>query len=131
MQHRVAAPDQKVGRKPLQIRLVPHDEHTLRIGPVGDQLQQLLGRYAAGQRVELGVRPEHLQPVDPTTEGVLAGEVMQVEDHVRHQLATVAVAGGHVRVVVGAGELVPGQRCGLVVPPDGACLYVDGVLADA
>ena len=74
--------------------------------------------------VELGVRAEDLELVDPSAEGVLAGEVYVVEPFGSETLVEVQV--GEERVVVRTGrdwDAAIGEPVGLRVDPHTACFF--------
>jgi glycerol transport system ATP-binding protein len=87
---------------------------------------------AAGGRLELGIRPEHIAMVGDSAADALPVAVIAVEDHGRFRIVTGALTGGHrLKIRVGhsgTGHAVPIAAGGSIrvrFLPEHICLYRD------
>jgi glycerol transport system ATP-binding protein len=85
---------------------------------------------AAGQAVELGIRPEFVELHAGPVAGSLPASVERVEDLGNYKLVTARLAAHEVKVKVPEGRPVPAGTAHLMLPPRWTRLYSDGHLVD-
>jgi glycerol transport system ATP-binding protein len=89
----------------------------------------------AGDKLELGIRPEHVIVLGASADRGLPVAVSAVEDHGRFRIVTGALGGTEkklkIRIGHGAGRDVPvtaGTQVRVVFPPEHICLYRDSCI---
>ena len=99
------------------------DGHRIRLA---DDTPRGAGR--AGDRWELGIRPEFLQLVFDRPEDGLRAKITDVEDFGSSKIVTAAAGGNILRVRLAEEENVRGELGWLVFPPDRSLLYRNSTL---
>ena len=85
------------------------------------------GRNAQG-KIELGIRPMHLQLSSVAVDGGVPGNIKSVEDQGSHRIVNVTLDGKILRVRMAEGEPIPEGTAWLVFPPEWTRLFADGRL---
>lgn len=87
-------------------------------------------RVASAAHLQLGVRAHDLRLVPASRPNALVAQLHGVEHRGSCKVATLRTETLSLRVVCDLSQqLVPGYRYHVEIPPDGTCLYADGVLA--
>ena len=85
------------------------------------------GQRAKG-KLELGIRPLHLEVHSEAIDGSVPAEVRTIEDEGSYKILTLSLAGETMRAKLPEGRLVPSDLVWLVFPPNRIRLFADGRL---
>jgi glycerol transport system ATP-binding protein len=94
-----------------------------------DEAVAARGRGTQG-KLELGIRPMHLQLSAEAIDGGVPAQVKAVEDQGSCRIVNVTLAGKTLRARLPEGAPVPGDRAWLVFPPEWTRLFADGRLVE-
>jgi glycerol transport system ATP-binding protein len=83
----------------------------------------------AGQKTEIGIRPEYLGLNPPGGEGVPV-KILKIDDIGRHKIARVALNGCQLNVIMTETTEFTGDRGSLVIDPAHANIYIDEHLVE-
>ncbi len=82
-------------------------------------------------KMELGIRPMHLQLAAEAVEGGVPAQVKGVEDQGSYRIVNLTLAGKLLRARMPEGGRIPEGRAWLVFPPEWTRLFADGRLVKA
>jgi glycerol transport system ATP-binding protein len=84
----------------------------------------------AGGKLELGIRPTHLEVHNTSVAGSIAAAVQSLEDQGSCKIVTLVLNGQIVRARIPEGQVVPGEKAWLRFPQHWTRMYADGRLID-
>jgi len=85
------------------------------------------GQRAEG-KLELGIRPTHLEVHSEAVDGSVPAKVRAIEDEGSYKIVTLSLADATLRAKLPEGRLVPSDRVWLVFPPKWTRLFAGGRL---
>jgi glycerol transport system ATP-binding protein len=88
-----------------------------------------LGQKAQG-KIEIGIRPMHLEIHADTVDGGIPAAVKSVQDQGSFKILTVNMAGHTLRARLPEGQAVPSNEAWLRFPPQWTKLFADGYLVN-
>ena len=108
------------------------DGNTARVDGAGIMLNDktaVLGQKASG-KIEIGIRPMHLEVHADAVDGGIPAAVKSVQDQGSFKILTVNMAGHTLRARLPEGQAVPSNKAWLRFPPQWTKLFADGRLVD-
>jgi glycerol transport system ATP-binding protein len=85
-------------------------------------------RQAAGRKLQLGLRPEHIQLADAAETGQFPAEIVAVRDHGSNRVVLLRVGKSTASMKVGRDVDLPVGKVWLKVAPEKMRIYADGIL---
>ena len=93
-------------------------------------IDRAISEPKAGAKLELGVRPEFVEFVDPGTDGGIPVDVVSVRDTGRNKIVETNFAGHTVRALVDEGLPVPEGKAHISMDPTHTQIYADSWIVE-